>query len=833
MNEQLYGRQNLSGKWKLRWADGQRGSAKLNHLLETDEDKWMETNVPGEIHEELIKKGLLLEPTEGLNALSGRWVEECLWSYRTTFMANDEAIGSHSWLYFEGLDYHAKIYLNEELIGEHENFFFPCRISVAGKLRKENLLVVVIDSGLFGVAEKSVKGYFENSADHALHKRIWLRKPQCSFGWDWSTRYVNVGIHKPVSLEWATKARFDEAVILSSINEAMDEGTINLRVFVEGLSELPCKGKLNIQISGNEKSHTFDVEITKGMQRIEAECRIDAPQLWWPAGHGEQTLYEVTVQLWVVDSKIGEHCKRIGFRKLKINQDPHPSGGKYFYIEVNGRPTFAKGANFVPADMIFSRADRPRYETLLDRALEANFNFLRVWGGGLYETDDFYELCDEKGIMVWQDFIFACGAYPTTDAAFMSSVKKEAVYNVRRLAHHPSLVMYCGNNENEWHTFNRENGVLYPDYALYHHILPRIVQEEDPGRYYQPSSPFSPDHQFPNANLVGDQHPWTVGFKNTDFREYREMICRFPNEGGILGPTSLQTMNACLTEGQRQVQSFAWQFHDNGVDSWFPLSAPDRQIREWIGREPRMMSIEEFVYYGGLIQGEGFKEYIDNFRRRMFDCAAAIFWMYNDCWPATRSWTIIDYYMNRTPAFYPVKRAFQPISVVIAKEQTLIKVFGINDTDRLWSGELQYGLFTIAGEYGLDLRIPAEIKPNASVCLAEFDYSQWENMGISDTVAFAKLSRNGTMDARNRLMLPRFADMNWFAPEIEVQRDGEFAVFRSHRFAWGVCLDLEGKQPISDNFFDLWPNMEHRLLWSKDQELPKVLFVGNLVGQRN
>jgi beta-mannosidase len=352
MDEQTYGSKDLSGKWKLRWADGQRGSAKLSHLLETDEDKWMETNVPSEIHVELIKAGLIQEPTEGLNALSGRWVEECLWSFRTTFMANDEAIGGSAWLYFAGLDYHAKIYLNEELIGEHANFFCPCRISVAGKLRKENLLVVVIDSGLFGIAEKPIEGYFENSADGALHKRIWLRKPQCSFGWDWSTRYVNVGIHKPVSLEWAQKARLDEVVILSDVSGAMDQGFITIRAFVEGLSDLPYMGKLLVKISGVESSFTFDVEIRTGMQRLEAQCRIVAPNLWWPAGHGNQSLYEVTVQLLVDNIKIGERSKRIGFRKLTINQDPHPSGGRYFYIEVNGRPTFAKGANFVPADMI-------------------------------------------------------------------------------------------------------------------------------------------------------------------------------------------------------------------------------------------------------------------------------------------------------------------------------------------------------------------------------------------------------------------------------------------------------------------------------------------------
>jgi len=824
MGDRRNGKQDLSGKWKLRWADGQRGSAKLNHLQETDEHKWMEASVPGEIHLDLIKAGLLQEPTEQLNALSGRWVEECLWSYRTTFTAVDDAVDGASWLYLEGLDYHAEIYLNEELIGEHENFYYPCRICVTGKLRKENLLVVVIDSGLFGVAEKSIAGYFENSADHALHKRIWLRKPQCSFGWDWSTRYVNVGIYKPVSLEWADKARMDEVVVLSDVNDEMNQGFIKVRAFVEGLGDMSCTGILKIQISGVAGTQFYDVVIHKGMQRLEAECRMDAPQLWWPVGHGNQPLYDVHVQLWVDDTLIGERTKRIGFRKLTINQNPHPSGGRYFYLEINGRPVFAKGANFVPTDMIFSRADRSRYDVLLDRALEANFNFLRVWGGGLYETDDFYELCDEKGIMVWQDFIFACGAYPIADEAFMSNVKQEAIYNVRRLAHHPSLVMYCGNNENEWHTFYQEKGVFYPDYALYHHVLPRIVQEEDPGRYYQPSSPYSPDHEFPNADHVGDQHPWSVGFENTDFREYREMVCRFPNEGGMLGSTSLQATNACLPEDQRHVQSFAWQFHDNGVDSWFPLSAPDRQIREWIGKDPLKMSIEEFVYYGGFIQGEGFKEYIDNFRRRKFDCASAVFWMYNDCWPTTRSWTIVDYYLNRTPAFYPVKRAFQPISIVVVREESSVKVYGVNETQLTYPGELECGLFTLSGDYPLQYRTKVDLPPNTSTCIAEFDSSLWDESGIHNTVAFAELNVDSRLAARNRLIMPRFVEMNWPSVEVHVRREGDHAVFACDTFAMGVCIDLDGREPLKDNFFDVWPGKDYRLEWPRHQQLPKVLF---------
>ncbi len=833
MDNKKHGLQDLSGKWLLRGADGQRGAVKTHHLLETDEAKWMEASVPGEVHLELIKRGLIGEPTEGLNSLSARWVEECLWSYRTTFAASKDAIASNAWLHFEGLDYYAKIYLNEEFIGEHDNFFRPCRISVTGKLREENLLVVVLDSGLYMAGNKQVEGYFENSYDHVLHKRIWLRKPQSSFGWDWSARYVNVGIHKPVSLEWSAAARVDEVVILSDVNDAMNEGKVTVRAFVEGCGDQPGRAEISVRITGDDVVKSYEFNLSKGMQKLETEWKVDAPKLWWPADHGEQHLYEITVQVRVDGVLIGERVKRIGFRHLRINQDPHPSGGRYFYLVVNGKPVFAKGANSIPADMIFIRADRERYEKLIDRAREANFNFLRVWGGGVYETDDFYEICDERGIMVWQDFVFACAAYPTTDAAFMGNVKREAVHNVRRLAHHPSLVMYCGNNENEWHTYRWDDGdgVMYPDYALYHHVLPRIVREEDPGRYYQPSSPYSPDGSFPNDDAMGDQHPWSVGFENTDFRGYRDLACRFPNEGGILGPTSLPAMEACLPEGQAHVLSYAWQQHDNSVDSWFPHSAPDQQIRDWTGLDPREMSVEEFVYYGGLIQGEGLREYIDNFRRRMFDSASAIFWMYNDCWPATRSWTIIDYYLNRTPSFYPVRRAFQPVSVVVTREEGRVSVYGINETDRPWRGELQFGLFTLAGEYLTDVRQSAVVPENVSVRLAEFECQQWDEAGAVNAVAFARLLQGDETTARNRLILPRYAELNWQQPNVEVRRDGDFAVFVSDSFAWGVCIDLRGDRPLSDNFFDLWPGMEHRIAWPKVEALPPVLHIGNRINR--
>lgn len=823
-------RLSLCGKWKLRWSDALRGGLQ-NHVCDLSDAKWLDATVPGEVHLDLMEVGLIADPYTGIGCLTSRWVEESFWSYRKVFTVPKDALESEAWLYFEGLDYTAVIYLNGEEIGRHANFFYPCRINVTGKLKEgDNVLVVQLESGLFATAEKPISGYplTQDGTVMLLRKRIWLRKPQCSFGWDWSPIFLNVGIHKPVYLEWVKHARVDEVVVLSDVSDCLKEGYVNVRVFVEGLEKEPVRGKVvvNILESGTEVSK--EIEMSQGMQRYELSCAVNNPKLWWPVGHGEQNLYTVQVKVFVEDKVFFETSRKIGFRKVRINQDPHPEKGTYYIIEINDRKIFAKGANFVPAEIIYARLNRERYETLIDRALEANFNMLRIWGGGIYESDDFYELCDEKGILVWQEFIFACSRYPATDSEFLRNVKAEAVYNVRRLASHPSLIVWCGNNEQEWQNTFFTDGHMNPDYALYHRVLPEILKEEDPTRFYQPSSPISPNHEYPNADHTGDQHPWSIGFDNLDFRGYRDMICRFPNEGGILGPTSLENMYACLPEGQRYINSFAWQVHENTIEGLFEKSSPERVVSEWVAKDSTAMSVEEYTYYGGLLQGEGLSEYINNFRRRKFDSAAAIFWMFNDCWPAVRSWTIVDYYLNRTPSFYPVKRCFAPISVVVTKEDDRVNIYGVNDTPFDWEGEVQYGVFTLHGDYVLDKTAKVKIADNTSTCIASFPVDEWERTGFDRAIAFAMLKKNGKVIARNRLFLLRFYEMDWPKAEVEIERDGDEIVFRSDVFVWGVCLDLNGTKELPDNFFDIWPKIEYRISWPRGEELPEILRIGNL-----
>jgi beta-mannosidase len=507
--------------------------------------------------------------------------------------------------------------------------------------------------------------------------------------------------------------------------------------------------------------------------------------------------------------------------------------GSYFVFEINDRPVFCKGGNFVPADTIFTRIGPERYEALIDLALEQHFNILRVWGGGLYESDDFYEMCDARGVMVWQEFIFACNRYPGHLDEFYHEVRQEAVYQIRRLASHPSLLIWCGNNEMEqgamtWEGWDR--GSVAPDAGIFHRLLPMLMQIEDPTRFYWPSSPYSPnDRSMPNRDDMGDQHPWSIGFHDCDFRKYREMISRFPNEGGILGPNALPTMLRALPEGMRFPGSFAWELHDNSIAYWNAGSdphPPDAMLELWLGRKLESMSIEDYAYWGGVVQGAGLAEYIKNFRRRMFDSGAAIFWMYNDCWPTVRSWTTIDYSLRRTPAFWPVRRAFASVTVVVVREDAEVHIYGVTDGPEV-AATLRYGVLRLAGGYPMDHTEEVVLRANASTRIATFPAEEWDRLGVTTHTAFAILMQEGREIARDNLFLPLFREIEWPEATVRVTRRGNEVVFESDTYAWRVCLDLDGETPLPDNFFDVYPGVPTVLDWLESLGEPTILRVGN------
>ena len=818
---------DLNGTWELSWHDGERGPARRKGILESVAIRPLQAfaaSVPGEVHLDLMAAGVIADPAAGLNCLAARWVEEAVWVYRRTFAAPPLGVGERAYLRFDRLELAAVVRLNGKEVGRHADAFLPACIDVTEVLTAgDNLLVVEVEAGLFAASDRPAAGWGTNEAVQ-LTKRHWLRTTQSSVGWDWSQRLMNVGLTGGVRIEVCRSARVDDCVVLATMDG--EHGMVRARVHWESLTDATGDVRLSVEVEGTSARGHAAAQGNRGTHSLEASARVERPERWWPVGHGAPTLYGVRVILTVDGRTVLDERRRVGFRDVRVNQAPDPAGGSLFIIEVNGTPVFCKGGDFVPADPIPARLDRARYETLVDRALEANFTMLRVWGGGLYESEDLYELCDEKGILVWQEFIFACAKYPATEEAFTALVRREARYQVRRLAHHPSLVVWCGNNELEWGDWSwgfGERGAVAPDYFLFHSVLPRIVDEEDGTRFYQPSSPFSPGLHHPNCDDCGDQHPWSIGFADKDFRGYRAMSCRFPNEGGIMGPTSLPTIRECLVPGQETPHSFAWEVHENSIAV---SSEADSILTEWLGRRIEELSLEDWAYLGGLLQGIGLSEYIRNFRRRMFSTSSAIFWMFNDCWPMVRSWTVVDYRLRRTPSFHPVRRAFAPLSVALAVENGALKVFCVNDGPAA-EVAVRFGIMRLGGGYPVDECWRGKAGGNSSTLAGQVPLARWDALGDRTHAAFAQVLRDGRAAAQDVLFLPRFHEVEWPEAHVTVHRSDGLAVFSCETFAWRVCLDLAGERRLPDNFFDLLPGVPYALPWPAELGTPVVLRVGN------
>ena len=813
---------SLDGAWDLRCNDAQRGHRPTNH----DPAYALRATVPGEVHLDLERLGILPDRHVGLGHLAGRWVEQCRWRYDRTVEAPPAALGAKAWLVFEGLDHHAIIRLNGQEIGRHANSFRPCRLEVGTKLQAgANRLQIEIESGLHGVADLPSKGYVGD--DHRDSKRHWLRKPQSEAGWDWSPRLLNVGIQGGVRLEWtADPVRLDQIMPLATVDADLATGRLRLRAAVEGLRETAVPMRLRVRCAGVEA--IVDSEIKPGLQVIETQLAVPRPKLWWPVGHGAQERYEVEVELLCGDTVVARQRQKIGFRRIAVDQSACPAGGRWFYLTINNRRIFCTGGNYVPADTVIAAITPQKSRRLVELAVEQNFNLLRVWGGGRYEDEAFYDACDELGVLVWQEFVFACARYPGTDERFYREIEAEATYHLRRLAGRPSLIAWCGNNEMEWGCWDWgfDKDVVMPDYQLFHNLLPRLFAREDGTRHWQPSSPYSPDGKHPNDDTVGDQHPWSLGFGDTDYRKYRQMACRFPNEGGVMGPNSLPTVRECLLPGEDRPWTFAWQQHDNAIVSWNDPCPTDGQLRQWLGKDLRSLDIAAYVYWGGLVQAEGLSEYITNFRRRRSaTTGSAVFWMYNDVWPTVRSWTTVDHRLRRTPSFHPVRRAFQPISVVVHEDGERIVITGVNDTPAEVHGELRHGLFALGGGYALERRGAVALPANAATELASFAKSAWTD--VKAQLAFAELSLGGALVARHRLMLPLPVELAWQPAQVSVRVEGGKAIFTSPTFVWGVCLDLDGERALADNYFDLFPGAPYAIPWPWAVP-PTIIGVGNL-----
>ncbi|HET9571542.1 MAG TPA: hypothetical protein VFP20_09080 [Bacteroidales bacterium] len=813
---------NLSGKWKVLWSGGHVFSKDPNTFIQSDplldSVRYVSVDVPMDLNEAMHKRGMIGDINFGTNTFSANWIGEQYWKYYRFFNLPDDAQGKSIWLTFDQLDYHATILLNGGIIGTHKNAYTPCRIDITKYVKKTgNLLVVAIESGYYDAADREGSIY-SNEMTSLVSKRNWLRKPQYQFGWDSSPKLVNVGITGEVKLEWNETARLDQLVVFSKLNEDLTSADVTIRPFIEGLTN-DATVTLEATLLETGQKVVSERTFNRSISPVDLKMTVKNPELWWPNGYGKQNQYTVRMELKVNGKCIDSTDRRIGFREVEIDRSKHPVEGSYFTVKINHQKIFIKGGDWVPADLIFSSVTKERTNEALNLAVNANFNFLRIWGGGNYVGNDFLELCDQKGILVWHDFPFACIEYPADNLDFYNAVKEEVTQKVREYAYHPSMILWCGSNENELFTGGFVSyGKVAPDYILYHFLFPNVIKSENPQIFYWPSSPYSENNENPNSPITGDQHPWSVslnfmGNDGPNFYGYRNHVDRFATEGGFLGASPLASLRQFLPKEEQYVRSISWDHHDNTF--WKP-----ENISYWLGKNYSDLTFEDYVFAGSTIQAEALKEYISNYHRRKFSSSAAIFWMYKDGWPASQSWSVVDYYNRKKLAYYTVTRAFKQITVVVAEEADKVNVYGINDHLTDWKGNLNYGIFKNAGGYVINETIPVTLPANTSVILASFDKDIYEKAGYTDHGAFAVLKDTNQIPVSQYTFLKeKFMNVKFSEPKIAISKKADYVILTSPVYVWAACTDVEGDADVSDNCFDLLPGIPYYVKTRPNEKL--------------
>jgi beta-mannosidase len=616
---------------------------------------WLPASVPGHVHTDLVAAGVIPDPFGSSFELGCQWIDSERWSYRTTFSFTPDQARPRRLLRFEGLDTVASVWLDGEKLADHDNMFVPLELDVSARLAAgtHELCVDFEPAALVGRERRSRYLASEGLGDDVVRfdERAFVRKAQYMYGWDWGPRLISAGIWRPVTLvEYAGCLR---DVLIEQVH--LPSGAIELKLWSE---------------SEGEGEVTHEIEGVAGSFRDGDVVRLENPSLWWPAGLGPQHLLGVVSRLTGRDASGGaivldQRTTRIGLRRFRLVREPD-QWGESFEFEVNGQRIYGVGANWIPGDSFPARVTRESLRAALGRARDLNMNMLRVWGGGLYESDDFYELCDELGLLVWQDFPYACSYYPE-DPGTLKAVRREARENVRRLRSHPSLALWCGNNENRtmfesgWDDPKRHPPRYFGE-KIYDGVLPQVLAELDPSRPYLPTSPWG--GAVSNGGGIGDQHYWDVWHGRGDWKHYADSTGRFASEFGF-----------AAAPGAR-----AWQKIFPGVAE--PLALPTRHpSARWHDKTlkgyetfvafvelhyPRPESLEEWTYFSQLNQRDALRFGIEHFRRSEF-CRGTLIWQLNDCWPV-QSWAVVDSEGDYKAAAFELRRLFAPALATLSLE---------------------------------------------------------------------------------------------------------------------------------------------------------------------
>lgn len=799
---------------------------------------WLEASVPGDVHTDLLKNGLIEDPFYRLNEHDLQWIDKTDWEYKTEFDLSQKDLNSHSLaLEFQGIDTYSSIYLNDSLIGTTDNMFIGKTVDIKNfaKLGKNKLYIKLFSPINIGVKLHDSLGYdisSFNGNDLAEigkvegNKRVsvFTRKAPYHFGWDWGPRLVTSGIWQPINIKTWNYFNIEDLYITQI---SLDESA-SLVAEIELESYLEIDEMISEIYVDNQKVSTDLIYINKGANKIEIPFTIKDYELWWPNGMGNQNMYDVKVKL-QSNNNFVTSSKRVGLREINLvtSQD---SVGNNFYFEVNKKPVFMKGVNYIPQDIFLNRVSDDKYEELLESAVDANMNMIRVWGGGIYENEIFYNLCDEKGLLVWQDFMFACAMYPG-DEDFLKSVEQEAKYNVKRLRGHPSIALWCGNNEvrSAWKNWGWEKDVMEnqsPEIAsviskayddVFHKILPEVVNNLDTSTAYWPSSPGSTFSGGTESYTSGDAHYWGVWWGKEDFESYNQKVPRFMSEFGFQSFPEFSSVDKYTNESDYSIYSEVMKSHQRS--SIGNSTIEDYMLRHY--NKPK--SFKGYLYVSQILQAYGMSIGMESHRRNKGYSMGSLYWQLNDCWPVA-SWSSIDYFGKWKALHYSTKKAFQPVLINFLKTDSEIELHIISDLLESKEVDLNLKVLSFSGEVLYELNKSYLLQQNSTM-KAESLSIDWlnKNFDPNSSLLVASLFSEEIEISNNNYYLSEFKDIKLTKPLIEYEIDELINTFevslKSKNLVKNVFVDIASSQNFSDNYFDMIPGKEYKISINKEESL--------------
>jgi beta-mannosidase len=802
---------------------------------ESGKDQWYPAIVPGTVHTDLEKSGLIKDPLYRMNEDDVQWVENKDWEYITNFLIDKATLEKQVIeIEFRGLDTYADVYLNENLILQADNMFLGWKVGCKPHLVEgENSLRVYFHSPVNeGMKKLKQLDYIipatNEQAPIDQRTNVFTRKAPFHYGWDWGPRLVTSGIWRPIFIKAWDKAVIEDVYL---VTESIENNQAVISASIDIMAEEEDSYDITLFIDNKNSGIKQTVRTTPGINSTQFDIVLDNPRLWWPNGLGETYLYNLDFRLQKRGTVIDRYNLNYGVRTIKLVQESD-NAGHTFYFEVNGVPVFMKGANVIPSNTLTPSVTEEIYLEMIQSAVDANMNMLRVWGGAIYEEDIFYQLCDENGLLVWQDFMFACALQPG-DEQHLENIRKEAEYNVKRLRNYASIALWCGNNENlmAWHNWGWQNyfndeqrDFMWRTYErIFYEILPQAVEKYDPKNSYWASSPSAIGNQLADRKS-GDEHDWTIWFYQRPFLDYWNKVPRFVSEWGFQAFPGIHTIRAFSEPKDHDYSSEVMRHRQRSrmdyISPGFDGNDMIRRYMEWYYEVPD--TFERFVYVSQLLQAKGYKTAIEAHRSHMPHCMGSLYWQLNDSWP-TISWSTVDHFYRWKASHYAVKKAFEPLIVTANQTDGEMKIYSVSDLQEPINATLVTRFMDLRGTTYQTIEKPVLIEPNTSMVISEQNVSGWLDKKENVVVSLEIIKEEKVL-ADNIFYFTEPKYLNLGDPEMEYSLDnvpgGYLMNIVCGKLLKGLYIETSDPDAtFSDNFFDLLPGREKIVIIYTNQTL--------------